>query len=279
MKTKNRYLIDKLIEDNWFEDEKEAASWLLARRILVDGHPAHSLKEKVKPDCIIRVKEYYKRRYVNKGGLKLEHALDCFGIDVAGKIALDCGASTGGFTDCLITRGAAKVYAVDIGHGQLAGKLLTDTRVVNMEKTNLSAPALTTLNPPPDIITLDLSYLSLTKALPLCGEIFAGREGDVVALIKPLFEIDCPDVKRTGVIEDKDTYRTVLQSLCGGFAGQGITVAGLTHSPVTGNSGTYEYFAHLKLNCDAADIDIAKEIETAVGNSFALEKFDKNKYS
>ena len=132
-------LIDKLISEGWFSDEKEATAWIMDRKVLVDEQPVFSAKQKVRTESIIRIKEYYKTKYVNKGGYKLEGALKQLGIDVNGKIALDCGASTGGFTDCLLQHGAGMVYAVDVGYGQIAGKLAVDPRVVNLEKTNINS--------------------------------------------------------------------------------------------------------------------------------------------
>ena len=168
-KTKKKLtLFEKLIQDEWFQNEKEIEPWLMSRRILVNNEVVTSGKLKIPIEADIRIKEYYKKKYVNKGGLKLEKALHDFNINVTGKVTLDCGASTGGFTDCLLQHGAQKVYAVDVGYGQLAGKLLQDPRVINMEKTNLSDDILLMLDEKPDIISLDLSYLSLKKAIPIC---------------------------------------------------------------------------------------------------------------
>lgn len=132
MKTLKCTLEEKLLNDGWFSDTTEMEPWVMAHRVLVNNQVVTSRKEKIPVDAEIRIKEYYKRKYVNKGGLKLEGALKDFEINVEGKVALDCGASTGGFTDCLLASQAAMVYAVDIGFDQLSGKLLGDSRVINM---------------------------------------------------------------------------------------------------------------------------------------------------
>ena len=239
------YLIDRLLDENWFESEKEALPFIMAGRVSVDDMQVLSGREKVPAGGAIRVKEYYKRKYVNKGGLKLEHALREFGVDVSGKVALDCGASAGGFTDCLLRRGAKLVYAVDAGHGQLAGKLLIDERVVNMERTNISDAALTALSPKPELITLDLSYLSLKIGAIACRNIMAPG-GAIIALIKPIYEVDSAEIRRSGDVNRREVLAGVLADLCGYFPQNGFAVAGLTYSPVRGNRGAIEYFIHLK---------------------------------
>lgn len=277
-KMKKVPLLNRLLEEGWFESEKEARIWAMERKILVNEEPVTSVSEKVKPDSTIRVKEYYKRKYVNKGGLKLEGALKDFNLDVTGSVALDCGASTGGFTDCLIVNGAKLVYAVDVGYGQLAGKLLNCPQVVNMEKTNLSDPVLLTLDPKPEIITLDLSYLSLKKAIPLCRDILRG-EGQVVALIKPLFEVESHEIRRTGVIEDPGIYKEILIDLCQHFVRNGLNILGLTYSPIRGNSDTVEYFIQLSFGGELSEQSLnesyLKHVDALVEKAMEIEKFKK----
>lgn len=274
MKQKKILLSERLISEGWFNSNDEAKTWIMLRRVLVDNLPAVSLTQKVLPFSEIRVKEYYKKRYVNKGGLKLEGALCYFGVDASGKTALDCGASAGGFTDCLLQHGAYCVYAVDAGHGQLAGKLTLDARVVNMEKTNISDSVLLTLNPMPGLITLDLSYLSLRVAVPVCRDILHGQ-GTIVCLVKPVFEVEDSEARREGNITDRETLCGILTSLAAFFTAQGFVVTGVTNSPVTGNGGALEYFACLALGEGHTAANLPFEIEQAVDRSFALEKFKK----
>ena len=281
LKIKKVFLIDKLLSENWFESEKEALPWIMSGRVLVDTKQILSGKEKVPEDGVIRVKEYYKKKYVGKGGLKLQKALSDFGIEVRDKIALDCGASTGGFTDCLLQHGARLVYAVDAGHGELAGKLLIDERVVNMERTNISDDSLKILNPKPELITLDLSYLSLKTAVVESKSILK-KEGVIVALVKPIVEADSSEIKRSGNINQHEIILNVLNDLCGFFILNDFKLIGLTHSPIRGNNDAIEYFVCLRCGGDASD-NINESYQNLIGDvvdkSFALEKFDKNNVS
>ena len=225
----------------------------------------------------MRIKEYYKKQYVNKGGFKLEAALEKFQIDASDKIVLDCGASTGGFTDCWLQHGAKMVYAVDVGFGQLAGKLSADKRVINMEKTNLSDVKLTNLNPRPEIISLDLSYLSLKDALPLCRKILKER-GFLVCLIKPLFEVESSEIRRSGQVNQKEILHTILKDICKFYLENGLNILGITHSPVRGNHGTLEYLITVYWNQEKLpDINAVyeMEIEKIVEASLWLPEFKK----
>lgn len=280
-KQKKCLLIDKLIEDGWFDNEHEAIPWVMARQVLVNDYPVTSCKEKIAMDSTIRIRKYYKKMYVNKGGFKLDGAIKDFDIDIKDKVALDCGASTGGFTDCLISNGAAKVYAVDVGYGQLAGKLAINPKVVNLEKTNLSDPELCMLDPVPEIITLDLSYLSLVKALPICKNIFRGRPGIVICLVKPLYEVDSSLIRRNGKINDKYIIYKVIESLCNDFVEENLSILGITNSPITGNNGTLEYFIKVQVNVEGTSTvidNIEKCIEDAIDRSFKISKFKKDDF-
>lgn len=279
MKNEKCLLIDRLLTDNWFSNIEEALPWMMARKILVNDQPATSLKAKIAVNAKIRIREYYKKQYVNKGGLKLQGALRDFRIDASGKIALDCGASTGGFTDCLIQSGAQKVYAVDVGHGQLAGKLQINPNVVNLERTNLGDPILLNLYPVPELITLDLSYLSLTKAVPICGEIVRGNKAQLIALVKPLFEVADSNVKRSGDDIEPAVLQHTLNRLCHALTNEQTCICGITNSPVSGNRGTIEFFLWISLNGQQIKIDLEQEINTALEQAQKIGKFDKNNCS
>lgn len=272
MKQKKITLLERLLGEGWFDSESEAAPWVMMRSVLADNVPVVSLSAKISPEAEIRVKEYYKRRYVNKGGLKLEGALRDFGVSAAGRVALDCGASTGGFTDCLLQSGASRVYAVDAGHGQLAGKLMQDDRVVNAENTNLADSSLTALDPKPSLITLDLSYLSLTDALPLCRGI-AGEKHEIICLVKPNFEAELVGGRSSGVISDPQTLTAVLERLTDEFTRLGYAVKGITNSPVTGSGGAYEFFMYLASSGEKMD-GTEGAISEAVKRALELPRFD-----
>lgn len=280
MKEKKRKMCtvwEKLLEEGFFSDEKEANTWVMMKKVLVNDQPVWSLHEKVPAEGFVRIKEFYKKQYVNKGGFKLEAALGRFGIDASGRVALDCGASTGGFTDCWLQHGAELVYAVDAGFGQLAGKLATDARVVNMERTNLSDERLTTLEPRPEMISLDLSYLSLKKALPICRRILKDK-GLMVCLVKPIYEVDSAEIRRSGNINQRFVLGDVLRDLCGFYRESGLDIMGLTNSPIRGNGGTLEYLMAVCWNQESAqniNLTYEEEIEKALDASLELAEYKK----
>lgn len=266
-------LIDRLLNEGWFQDAKQAEAWIMERKVLVKNDLAYSGKILVSPTDPIRVKDYEKSRYASRGGYKLDGALKAFHINVEGKVALDCGASTGGFSDCLLQNGAACVYAVDVGYGQIAGKVSTDPRVVNMERTNLSDQRLLALDPRPEMITLDLSYLSLKKALPICRDILH-EDGKVVALVKPLFEVESSDIRRSGEINDRETLKSLLLDLCESFDRMDFGILGATYSPIRGNNGTIEYFLYIdckKKEGEGLRTGYQEEIERIVEASFEAD--------
>lgn len=181
--------------------------------------------------------------YVGRGGLKLAGALDAFAVDPRGRVALDGGASTGGFTDCLLQRGARRVYAVDVGYGQLAWSLRMDPRVVPMERVNLRHMKGGDLPERPDLITLDLSFISVTKVLPAVADLLAPR-GDVIVLVKPQFEAGPHQVGRGGIVRDPQVHRRVLESVAAAGGELGFTVKSMAPSVLRGTDGNQEYFIH-----------------------------------
>ena len=268
-----------LVERGLVDDRKTAERWVMAGKVLANDVRIDKPGQLVPVTDEIVVKGL-SQRYVGKGGLKLEGALSDFGVDVSGVVAIDAGASTGGFTDCLLQHGAARVYAVDVGYGRLVGKLQVDPRVVVMEKVNISDPALETLDPRPTLGTVDLSYLSLKKAIPILARILHDR-GDLICLVKPLFEVPDSNIRRTGRIDDPNVYAELLRNLAAFVDGLGYTIAGITHSHVTGNKGAREFFIRVSLDPDASrnarltDQEIDAQIERAVKAVMALEVFKK----
>ncbi len=265
-----------MVERGIVEDRKVAESWVMAGKVLADGQRIDKTGQLVGVSSDIVVKGI-NQRYVGKGGLKLEGALADFGVDVNGVVAIDAGASTGGFTDCLLQHGARGVYAVDVGFGRLVGKLQIDPRVVAMEKVNIGDPSLEALDPRPTLATVDLSYLSLKQAIPIIARILHG-EGEMICLVKPLFEVPDSEMRRTGVIDDPGVYSELLRDLAGFVNGLGYAAAGITHSHVTGNKGAREFFIRVSLEPDAArlgDEQIHARAEQAVRAVMELEVFRK----
>jgi 23S rRNA (cytidine1920-2'-O)/16S rRNA (cytidine1409-2'-O)-methyltransferase len=185
-------------------------------------------------------------RFVGRGGYKLDHALDVFGIDVTGRRALDAGASTGGFTDCLLQRGAGHVVALDVGHGQLHERLRADERVSNLERTNVRHIDADVIGGPVDLVVGDLSFISLRLVIaPLVSVCQPGT--DMVLLVKPQFEAGRAEVSRgRGVITDPDVWDRVRVEIADAFASDGCEVAGWTESPITGADGNREFLIHAR---------------------------------
>ena len=221
-------------------------------------------------DATIRIRGF-NDRFVSRGGYKIEAALTKWGLDVGERVALDAGASTGGFTDCLIQHGASRVYAVDVGYGQIAGKLRADPRVVVLERTNVGDPSLQNLDPRPEIITLDLSYLSLRKAIPIAAEIMS-EVSVLLCLVKPLFETEDKQARRTGRRFDDYELVSILKSIVASGIQSGLFAFGVTASPIRGNHGTREFLVGFstkrgvsltKKSTSLADADISEVVLTS----------------
>jgi len=186
----------------------------------------------------------YKDEYVSRGGQKLEKALDFFAISPEGKVCIDSGASTGGFTDCLLKRNAKLVYAIDVGYGQLAWTLRTDSRVITMERTNIRYVTPEMLSETPQLAVLDLSFISLALVLPVIKNLLTDN-GEVICLIKPQFEAGKGKVGKKGVIRDPKIHTEVLDNFIQSANNSGFDVKNITYSPVKGPKGNIEYLAAL----------------------------------
>lgn len=185
------------------------------------------------------------QKYVSRGGLKLEKAIETFGIDLYGAEAMDIGASTGGFTDCMLQNGAAKVYSVDVGYGQLAWKLRSDTRVVNMERTNIRFVEREQLTGPLDFVSVDVSFISLKLILPVMRRLMK-ESGQAAVLVKPQFEAAREQVGDKGVVTDWAVHREVIENCIGYALENGFDVCGMTYSPIKGPEGNIEYLLYLR---------------------------------
>lgn len=230
-----------LVQQGLFDTSDEARRWIMAGQVLVNEQRVDKPGTLISPDASLRV--LGRRRYASRGGYKLEAVLEYFRVDVTEQTALDCGASTGGFTDCLLQRGASLVYAVEVGYGQLLGRLRANPRVRNLERTNLSDPRLLSLDPHPTLITLDLSYLSLTKALPLAAPLLAPT-GHLLALLKPLFEVESAEARRTGQIDDPDLLIAALCRVLDAGAAAGLQPLGAAKLALQPRHGVTEFFVY-----------------------------------
>ncbi|MDD5483138.1 MAG: TlyA family RNA methyltransferase [Kiritimatiellae bacterium] len=228
-----------LLERGFAESRAKAQALVLAGQVRVDGQVVAKASQMVAPEAAVALAE--KTRFASRGGDKLDHALNFFGVNVAGKICLDTGASTGGFTDCLLQRGAAKVFAVDVGKGQLHWKLRNDARIVIMDKTNARYLTAEQLAEKPQLAALDVSFISLTKVLPAVINIVASG-GMIVALVKPQFEAERHEIKR-GVVRSAEARLRALEKIRQfGAEKMHLTFKGACESPLKGPAGNIEYF-------------------------------------
>jgi 23S rRNA (cytidine1920-2'-O)/16S rRNA (cytidine1409-2'-O)-methyltransferase len=255
--------LDKLVVDKGLaESLQQAQSLIMAGQVLVDGHVVDKAGNRIPESAQVTLRE--RLRYVSRGGTKLEHALDRFGIGASGKTAADIGASTGGFTDCLLRRGARKVYAIDVGYGQLAWQIRQDARVVVLDRTNIRH--LASLPEPVDLATVDVSFISLEVVLPHVVRLLH-PEGEILALIKPQFEAKREEVGRGGVVRDPTVHRMVLEKVIRRAAKERLRVLGLAPSPLRGPAGNVEFFAHLSRDQRLDNIDIEEALEECLGEA------------
>lgn len=251
-----------LVKRGLAESREKAKAVIMSGIVYVDGQKEDKAGQTFADTANIEVRGST-LKYVSRGGLKLEKAMECFDVSVKDKVCMDIGASSGGFTDCMLQNGAKKVYAVDVGHGQLSWKLRNDTRVVVMEKTNIRYVKPEDIGESIDFASIDVSFISLSKVLPAAYNLL-GERGEIVALIKPQFEAGREKVGKKGVVREKSTHIEVIQN-CFAYAGEnGFFVRELEFSPVKGPEGNIEYLYHLVKSGDIdSDIDIEAVVNTA----------------
>jgi len=243
--TPSKIRIDQLlVERGWVQSRQRARALIMTGKVLVNDQPVDKPGSKISPADAITLKGE-DIPYVSRGGLKLEAALDSFHIDPKGLICLDVGASTGGFTDCLLQRGAKIVYAVDVGYGQLAWKLRQDPNVVVIERTNIRYIKEEAVPDPIDLATIDVSFISLKKVVPPV-KLFLKAGAIIVALIKPQFEVGKAQVGRGGVVRDHQLHQIVIEELTGFFTTIGFRVNRVIPSPMLGPKGNREFFIKLR---------------------------------
>lgn len=246
--------LDKLLADKGLVSSRERAqAMILAARVLVDGRKITKAGHKVSPESNIQLLGE-DLPYVSRGGLKLRHALDTFALDVKGLIAMDVGASTGGFTDCLLREGARRVYAVDVGYGQLAWKLRQDPRVVVIERQNIRYLSRDRIPEPIQLATIDASFISLKLVIPSVIP-FLDNPAVVIALIKPQFEAGRENIGKGGVVRDPEVHEAVCRSISEFCLRSGFHIIGLTPSPILGPKGNREFLLALHQSTDRPPSD------------------------
>jgi 23S rRNA (cytidine1920-2'-O)/16S rRNA (cytidine1409-2'-O)-methyltransferase len=237
--------LDKLlVQQGLVASRERAKALILAGKVIVDNHRMDKAGMQISTDAVIRLKGR-DIPYVSRGGLKLEKALREFVVEVKDKIAIDVGASTGGFTDCLLQHGTKKVYAVDVGYGQLAWQLREDTRVVDLERRNIRHLQADQLDEIPDFAVIDASFISLAKVLPNTLSLLS-ENAEVIALIKPQFEVGKGQVGKGGVVKDRRLHDLVVEQICKLANELNCQVLGVVESPILGPKGNREFLIHLQ---------------------------------
>lgn len=254
-----------LVEKGFFQSRERAKTSIMAGSVFIDGRRVDKSGEKVKVDAEIIVKGN-DIPYVSRGGFKLEKAIKAFDIDLKGTVCLDIGASTGGFTDCMLQNDAMKVYAIDVGYGQFAWKLRTDERVVCMERTNVRYVTEDQLAEKANFASIDVSFISLTKVIPAVINLLDDK-GEVVALIKPQFEAGREKVGKKGVVRDPNTHKEVIEKIVGFIASLNLSIKGLDFSPIKGPEGNIEYLVYFTKDKVETSFDLEERIEKVVQDS------------
>lgn len=256
-----------LVKRNLAGSREKAKAIIMSGIVYVDGQKEDKAGTTFPEDVQIEVRGHT-LPYVSRGGLKLEKALKCFDVSVEGKVCTDVGSSTGGFTDCMLQNGAVKVFAIDVGRGQLDWKLRQDDRVLCMEKTNIRYVKPEDLGEPIDFSSIDVSFISLTKVLGPIRD-YLTEKGQIVALIKPQFEAGREKVGKKGVVREKSTHLEVISQIISYALSIGFRVLDLTFSPIKGPEGNIEYLVHLE-KCDPsqAAVEDGIAVETVVSEAF-----------
>lgn len=238
-----------LVEQGFAPSREKAKAVIMSGIVFVNGQredKAGSVFETTKAEITVKG---HTLKYVSRGGLKLEKAMEQFGVELQDKVCMDIGASTGGFTDCMLQNGAVKVYAVDVGHGQLDWKLRQDSRVVCMEKTNIRYVTPEDIEEPPAFASIDVSFISLTKVLEPVKQLLT-KGGEIVCLIKPQFEAGREKVGKKGVVRDPAVHKEVISMIMEYAKSLGFVLLHLDYSPIKGPEGNIEYLLHMTKDAD-----------------------------
>lgn len=254
-----------LVERGLQESRQKAQATIMSGLVFVDGQRVDKAGTAVSPEASVEIRGHA-LRYVSRGGLKLEKAMTTFGLTLEGKTCADIGASTGGFTDCMLQNGAQKVYAVDVGYGQLDWKLRTDPRVVCMERTNARYLTREQIPDPLDFASIDVSFISLKLIFPALFQLLK-EDGHIACLIKPQFEAGREKVGKKGVVRDPAVHLEVLENFMVHAKESNFTVLGITYSPIRGPEGNIEYLGYLKkgLSEEQREMDLAAVVNASHG--------------
>lgn len=253
-----------LVKQGYFESREKAKAAVMAGLVYVDKQRCDKAGTPVKDTSLIEIKQEL-CPYVGRGGFKLKKALDEFEIDVRGFTAMDMGASTGGFTDLLLQNGAEKVYAVDVGYGQLHYKLRIDPRVINIERTNIRYMDTDSIDERMDFISIDVSFISVNLIFPVAAKLLK-EGGSLVCLIKPQFEAGKEQIGKHGLVKDKNVHKDVIEKVVAYGNNYGLSPFGLTFSPITGAKGNIEYLILLKKDHPSENLPF--DVDSVVNKAF-----------
>ena len=262
-----------LVKKGFYPSRERAKASIMAGIVYVDGQKSDKAGNMIDENAEITVKENI-CPYVSRGGLKLEKSMKLWPIDLKDKVCMDIGASTGGFTDCMLQNGAKRVFAVDVGYGQLDYKLRIDPRVTNMEKCNIRYLDFSLIDEPVEFISIDVSFISLKLVFPVAARLLAGG-GSLVCLVKPQFEAGREQVGKKGIVRDKKVHGEVIKNVVQYACENGFVPSGLTYSPVTGAKGNIEYLLFLTKQADAesSQADECVEVESENCGESSAERF------
>lgn len=273
-KQKKQRLDVLLVEKGLAPSREKAKAIIMAGIVYVDGNKEDKAGTTFPENAVIEVKGKT-LPYVSRGGLKLEKAMQKFPITLSGKVCMDVGSSTGGFTDCMLQNGATKVYAIDVGHGQLAWKLRNDERVVCMEKTNIRYVVPEDIDELAAFSSIDVSFISLTKVLLPVKNLLT-EDGQVVCLIKPQFEAGREKVGKKGVVRDSSVHREVIEMIVDYVRTQSLGILGLDFSPIKGPEGNIEYLIYLdKSRSGMHEDEVQARVDTVVAQSHKILSGEK----
>ena len=251
-----------LVEKGIITSRERAKACIMEGKVYVDGQKVDKAGEKISESANIEYRGAT-LKYVSRGGLKLEKAMKTYGISLENKVCMDIGASTGGFTDCMLQNKASKVFSVDVGYGQFAWKLRTDERVVCMERTNIRYVTLENIGEPLDFASIDVSFISLKKIMPATLNLLKDN-GEVVALIKPQFEAGREKVGKKGVVREKETHKEVVYGIIDFLLEQNLNVLGVGYSPIKGPEGNREYLVYFSKDKNKESNFKREDVDTVV---------------
>ena len=257
----------ELVNKGLVESREKAKALIMAGQVYIDGQKAYKAGDKVKDGQMIEIKGSL-MPFVSRGGLKLDKSIKCFDINLEGLVCADIGASTGGFTDCMLQNGASKVYSIDVGYGQLAWQLRNDPRVVNMERTNVRYLDVDAIEDVVSFVSIDVSFISLKLVLPVAYKLL-DQGGTLVALVKPQFEAGREEVGKKGVVRDIEIHRKVIRNTIAIASDIGFSIKGLDFSPIKGPEGNIEFLLYLAKdgeNLNAVDDNRVTAVTTDAHN-------------